>query len=187
MATNKDEYLSALVDDEAGRFEGQRMLDEMSKHAEDREQWARYYLIGDAMRGELPPLLNKRFAAVLSQRIEAEAPLSGAGPTHGASRMAKPVIGFAMAASVAVVSVLTVQNLMAPEDVAPGSVVADGQRMGVPAIKPVVATTGSVPTSKASAEAEARLNSYFVNHSEYAARQGMLPHARVVGYRGEED
>ncbi len=184
MAINKDEYLSALVDDEAGRFEGQRMLEELSKNAEDREQWARYYLIGDAMRGELPPMLNKRFAAVLSERIEAEAPLSNTG----LPRMAKPVIGFAMAASVAVVSVLTVQSLMGPEDAEPGAVVAEGQLIGVPAIRPVAATTPTpVPPSRASAEAEARLNSYFVNHSEYAARQGMLPHARVVGYRGEED
>lgn len=195
MGVSKDEYLSALVDDEVGRFEGRRLLDELSKSEEDRACWGRYHLIGEAMRGELPAKLNLSLAARIEQQIDLEpayAPQGGFALT--ANRMAKPMLGFAMAASVAVVAVLTVQSLQGPADESGvGQIASEFESSSMLATQPVgmrlpVArvATGTVPVSEGSAAAEARLNSYLMNHSENAPGRIITPHVRIVGYRSEE-
>lgn len=183
MGVSKDEHLSALVDDEAGDFERRRMLDELSTDEDDRQRWSRYHLIGDIMRGDTPPAIDTGFAARVSAAI-AEETMEEAPATHRMSRMAKPVAGFAMAASVAVATVLGVQGFMSPEEGA-----APGAAPVVTAQTPMVAPSGirQVAVARESSPvAENRqtvnLNNYIVRHTEYASQQGMLPQARVVGY-----
>jgi hypothetical protein len=85
--------------------------------------------------------------------------------------------GLAVAASVAVIAVLGVQQTRTP-DAVPGAV--------------QVAANPPAPASTERAEVQAqngnRLNAYLVNHSEYAASSGIpgiSPYVRIVSY-GQE-
>jgi len=183
MAVSKDEHLSALVDDEAGDFERRRMLDELIASEGDRQRWSRYHLIGDVMRGDAPPVIDAGFAARVSAAIAEES--MDAVPASGrVGRLAKPVAGFAMAASVAVATVLGVQGLISPDEgLAPGAgptVTAQAPVVAPAGIRQVAVTQDAAPV--AGSRQTVNLNSYIVRHTEYAAQQGMLPQARVVGY-----
>lgn len=185
MGVSKDEHLSALVDDEAGGFERRRLTDELIHNAEDRARWSRYHLIGDVMRGEAPVMLDSGFAARISAAI-AEEEMEAAPAALQARRLTRPVVGFAMAASVAVATVLGVQGLMGPEQT-PGSgatLSAQAPTAAPEAVRQVAVTR--VPVD-AQAAGDARrttvnLNNYIVRHTEYASQHSMLPQARVVGY-----
>lgn len=199
MTANKHEHLSALVDDEAGEFEGRRWVEELSKSAEARGRWARYHLIGEAMRGALPPRIDPGLAGRVSRALEAEPPLHRPAPRR-AHRLVKPVVGFALAAGVAVVSVVSLQSFTGgPEPVAPARLavpaggaaqitrVAVGGAPAQPSIARVAAEAVEAPPAP-SPEVTARLNSYLVNHAEYApSSPGMLPQVRVVGYAQDQD
>ena len=50
MNTSKTEFLSALLDDEAGEFEQRRLLDELNKDAELGQTLSRYALMAEVMR-----------------------------------------------------------------------------------------------------------------------------------------
>ena len=50
MNTSKTEFLSALLDDEAGEFEQRRLLNELNKDAELGQTLSRYALMGEVMR-----------------------------------------------------------------------------------------------------------------------------------------
>ncbi|HDP89045.1 MAG TPA: anti-sigma 24 factor [Thioalkalivibrio sp.] len=189
MAVSKDEHLSALVDDEAGDFERRRLTDELINSEDDRGRWSRYHLIGDVMRGDVPAVIDTGFAARVSAAIAEEA-MDAQPASLQARRMTRPVVGFAMAASVAVATVLGVQGLMGPsEGPTDGAATLSAQ---APAVMPEgvrqVAVTrvplGTGATTDAQ-RATVNLNSYIVRHTEYATQHGMLPQARVVGYTAQ--
>jgi sigma-E factor negative regulatory protein RseA len=93
-------------------------------------------------------------------------------------RFARPVTGVAVAASVALVAVMALQNLD-PEAASPAPQVAS-------AVSP---QNGVVPVQEVwdrqPPPENSRLNGYLVQHNEYAASsgvQGVLPYVRIVGH-----
>lgn len=187
MTVSKHEYLSALVDDEAGDFEGRRIAEELGRSEEDRALWGRYHLIGEAMRRALPPSVDLDFSRRVSAAIDMEPVLAvtpSRAPSMAVRRLIKPFVGFAMAAGVAVVSVVTLQSYTQPTGVTGVQLASDSPQ--APVVQ--VATREAGPALPApSAEAAARLNNYLVTHAGYApTRQGMLPQVRVVGYVAQE-
>ena len=91
----------------------------------------------------------------------------------------KPLAGLAVAASVAVVAVLSLQSIrdepastpaMASAPVAQDYLRAD--------IRPLPANSSQAPQS---------LDAYLVNHNEYAVNRGMLPYVRLVGHEMNVD
>lgn len=188
MSVTKDEHLSALVDDEAGDFERRRTLDGLVADQDSRERWGRYHLIGDVMRGDAPVALDVGFADRVLAAIQDEE-MEAVPASARAQRFAKPVAGFAMAASVAVATVLGVQGFTTQST--PGETGATLMTAQTPAVVPsgirqVAVTTDTLASANDGRAAEmADLNSYLVRHAEYAARHGMLPQVRVVGYEAE--
>ena len=212
MSVNKKEHVSALVDDEVGLFESRRLVDEVLGNDAERARWARYHLIGEAMRGGLSKVVDSGFADRVKREIESEPALHVDHPVDFSrvhSRWMRPVAGFAMAASVAVVSVLALQSMMGPGQ--PGGteglveapvpisedlqVVMEATPSGIESPTPAVALESPaaaplpnvtvpepLPPSAPSAPTDPRLTSYIVNHSEHAAAQGMMPRVRIVGY-----
>jgi len=100
----------------------------------------------------------------------------------------------AIAASVAVVAVLSVQRLdrSVPGGTAPA--VARQQPAAAPAQAQfaqvnAVQNQDSGMTGQRQQEFSPRLSSYLVNHSEYKTSlgmQGMLPYVRIVGYESDQ-
>ena len=186
MSERLNEQLSALVDGELAEQEYELLLARLENDPELRARWARYNLISDALRNHLPDGLAPGLAAQVSAKLAEE-------PTHiaamavaaGGGRFGKQVIGGALAAAVAVVAIIGVQQQFGSGgDAAIQSV----------AVAPVV-TEQSTESAVAEASADkelvqrARFNRYLVNHNEYSAvrgMQGLLPYTRIVSSPAQE-
>ncbi|MEZ5541658.1 MAG: sigma-E factor negative regulatory protein [Pseudomonadota bacterium] len=170
-----NEQLSALIDDELGEAEHPLLLRQLARDAELRDRLGRYQLISDALHSNLPHRVDTAFCQRVHAALAAEAELH-ASPSRF-RQLVRPAAGMALAASVAVVAVMSLQSL----------------RQAGPADTPVVASAPSVndyiratdtPLSVAQHNSARGLDVYLVNHNEYAVNrgmQGMLPYVRIVG------
>ncbi len=110
MSDEIHEQLSALIDDELSDVEQPLLLGRLQRDPELRERLGRYQLIGEVMRGvaDIATLgVANRVQRVLQQDTEGQAPYM---PKREGLNWWKPVAGFAVAASVALVAVLTVRG-----------------------------------------------------------------------------
>lgn len=178
MKQKLHEQLSALVDDELDAAEQALLLRQIGADSLLRQRLARYQLISDALQNHLPPRLDVGFHSTVHAALQDE-PAIHLEPSRFAG-MVKPVAGLAVAASVAVVAVLSLQAVRteAPSStplVASAPVAQDYLRAE---IKAPPAGTREAPQS---------LNAYLVNHNEYAVNRGMLPYVRLVGHEMNVD
>ena len=172
MKDTLNEQLSALVDDELGEPEQALLLRQLARDAGLRERLARYQIISDALRSNLPHRVDTGFCQRVHLALEQEAEIHTAFPPR-IKNLLRPLTGVALAASVAVVGVLSLQSArqQAPEIAsAPG--VNDYIR------------ADNTPAPAAPRNSARGLDVYLVNHNEYAVNrgmQGMLPYVRIVG------
>ena len=129
MATNKTttlssidapasltEYLSAVLDGEAGGFEERRVLDELKSNKELQHKLFTYSLISETMRSDAASVTaSTDFLAGIHQKISAEdeyhhVNVVTSDKEKTASSWLRPVGGFALAASVAAISIIGFQN-----------------------------------------------------------------------------
>jgi negative regulator of sigma E activity len=133
----RDEQLSAFLDGELSESESRFLIRQLAADKEGREQFDRFNLAGDVMRGATPPTIDLGLADRVMAEIAAEPAAmitdeedvfvaAVASGTTGAVlaaeseakhvRWARPVISLAMAASVAFVAIVlwpnggTIQN-----------------------------------------------------------------------------
>lgn len=177
--------LSALVDDELVDMEIDLVLRRLSRDDDARNRWERYHLISDVMQGHLPAVLDTDFATRIRQAIEAEPlPQPVARPLPA---WYKPVTGFGLAASVALIALfglkLNQTDILQPT--APFAATPSTLFAPTPAL-PLQTVAAIRPADPADEPVEARLNHYLVNHNGYASMSsvnGMLPYVRMVGYQ----
>jgi negative regulator of sigma E activity len=124
MTNQQDEQFSALIDGELGDSDRERLLDKVGTDAECRKRWHRYHLISDTLHSGLPDSIKPDFSSSVMSAIEKEpailSPQSSRNSTetgkHAAhSPVTKRFAGLAIAATVAAVAVLSVQNNFKPE------------------------------------------------------------------------
>ena len=164
------EQLSAFLDDELDSVESDLFLRRLGKDGELRETALRYSLIGDALRDEVltrdPRAIARAVAAEGGAHPEAR-------PAAPGSRWLRPVAGAVVAASVAVVAVMSLQPT-AVEDIGSAAVT-------VPEAAAIIGSPAPAVISRRAGTAPDRLSEYYLNHSEYATLlggQGQL--ARIV-------
>ena len=182
MKDTLNEQLSALVDDELAEAEQALLVRQLERDAGLREQLARYQVISDALHSELPQRVDTGFYQRVHMALEQEAEIHAAVPSH-IKTLFRPVAGLALAASVAVVAVLSLQSVR-QQDTA-----------GVPAIASApdvndYIRADNTPVPVAQRNSARGLDVYLVNHNEYAANrgmQGMLPYVRIVGHDLQPD
>jgi sigma-E factor negative regulatory protein RseA len=196
------ESLSALMDDEANELELERVLAQVADDSSLRQTWERYNLTQHAMHGHPVAHLDLDISA----RVQAALAGSQARGTRTAlavlkERMARPLISFAVAASVAATVVIGGQQLAQVGGAGPygvdravatsGSPVGMLNSLGATAVQ---ASYGTQPipvlqpaTRTAYQElAQQRLRKYMQEHAEQAALnspQGLVPFARVPQIR----
>jgi sigma-E factor negative regulatory protein RseA len=192
MNEQKREQISALVDDEL-THESSPAIDSLLQDNEAKETWARYHLIGDSLRGCLPRHIVD-ISTNVSQAIASE-PTVLAPVKKKSSDLMKPVMGFAIAASVAAVAIFNVQQSNQISET--GQISKTGQVViaqssiatSQPSLATSIATPQLVTQQKGQAQVyqvrniDPRLNRYLVNHNEYRANtgvSGMPPHVRMV-------
>jgi len=185
------EQISALADDELSDVERPLLLGRLQRDHELRAFLGRCQLIGEVMRGA-GEAASLGIADRVQKALAADAPLSvPLNGTTGRVAWVKPAAGLAVAASVALVAVLSVNAL---RNDAPEPAVAPALASAEPAGSPeaVVARAGDSPGEqwdRLDPRIDKRLSGYLVNHNEYAASrgvQGVMPYVRIVGYDTSE-
>lgn len=193
--SKRKEKISAFLDDDMHRDE--LMSFSLSAEEDDAKVALRYQMFGDALRGEMSEssfvdvshavrealadeniadqMDTARIAAMSATRPESS--VSEKSGFFDLSAWFKPVAGVAVAASVAVVMVVTVTD----QDNFAGSPVATNVESS-PAVQPAVqlAAEGKVIDNKAT-----DLDPYINQHLEFAtqdALQGRLPYVRAVSF-----
>jgi negative regulator of sigma E activity len=132
--------LSAFVDGELPENEAELLLRRLSQDAELRQQVSEYLAIGRVMRGE-PQVhglnaLRDRIACALD---DAPIPEAIAEPPPARQRLLRPVAGFAVAATVALVAILGLrQGGDTPTTIEPGTVVAGAEAITQPEVDDVL-------------------------------------------------
>ncbi len=196
MSDEIREQLSALSDDELNDTEQPLLLGRLQRDPELRACLGRYQLIGEVMRGS-GAAATLGVAERVQQALSEDAALD-AGVSSVASRKMwwRPVAGLAVAASVALVAVLTVTSVNdAPTDAvpvlatsAPADVLATAATLN-PVITQVDDVADEAQWDRLDPSIDKRLSGYLVNHNEYAAShgvQGVMPYVRIVGHDTSE-
>jgi len=192
MISGKQELLSVFVDEETSELEARRACRVLLSDERELARWSRYFLIRDVVRGNLPAAIDPDFVAKVMTRIEGE-PIYRAVGRVGAWRdnLLRPAVGFGLAASIAVLAALGLHSLTAPTPaIAPpaAQVATTEPSASRQAVRRVNAKSSAIggPTDDLLArhpQVASRLNSYLINHSEYASSHDAMAYARVVaGY-----
>lgn len=119
--------ISAFVDGELPDSEADLLLRRMSQDAELRRAAADYLELGRIMRGESSvrgiQRLRERIAAGLDDKVVEE---GQPGPALESSKAVRPLVGVAVAASVALIAIFGLQLTPRTDTVAPGSTAVAG-------------------------------------------------------------
>ena len=181
MNEQKREQLSALVDDEL-IHEASSAIDHLLEDDQAKETWTRYHLIGDSLRGHLPERYENT-AARVSMAIASE-PTILAPPKKlnkgKSSDLMKPVMGFAIAASVAAVAIFNVQQANQVPTTGQPEIVQSSIATNAPSM--VSSQLVSQQDNQAK-RPDPRLSRYLVNYNEQRVStgvRGMPPHVRMV-------
>lgn len=187
MSEQIREQVSAFLDGELPDTETELLLKRLTRDGELRESFGRYALIGEALRGSGSQILTRGFAARVNLAIDgepAQAPPQ-APPAH-ASRWWRPLAGVTVAAGVAAVAIVALQQraisprldraspLAAQNMTAPLKATAGGPMpvQGSGAREALSYTVPATSTEAPSALVPARLTNYVFAHSKYSSGLG---------------
>jgi sigma-E factor negative regulatory protein RseA len=188
MSEQIREQVSAFLDGELPSSETELLLKRLIRDGELRESFGRYALIGEALRGAGSHIMTRGFASRVNLAIDGE-PIQVPGHAHQAraSRWWRPLAGVTVAAGVATVAIVALQQ----RAISPGLRVAPALTAQNERIPPKVvaaqnasvqggggareALSYTVPVRSADAPAAlspARLTNYVFAHSKYSSGLG---------------
>lgn len=187
MSKQKIEDLSALIDGEYDN-DPDAVIGHICRDEQLRQAWARYHLISDCLKGHLPEHISMSVGEGVHRLLETEPTVLV--PKRRLNHYLRPAVGFAIAASVAVVAILAIQH---------NNSSLTGSDAETLAAKPSVqgnieqytfAAAGPMqPVSTGDKSANSRMNSYLVNYNEQRANagmQGIFPYVRIVAHEKQE-
>jgi sigma-E factor negative regulatory protein RseA len=172
MSEQIREQVSAFLDGELPDSETELLLKRLTRDGELRESFGRYTLIGESIRGTSRGLLTRGFAGRVNKAIDGEPVVAvGQARESRAPRWWRPFAGAAVAAGVAAVAVVALQQ----------RAVAPTLRAG-PAAAPMTAQNMTAAQAPAGVPQTPREpNSYTVPPTSPGAPVGM-PQARLTNY-----
>jgi sigma-E factor negative regulatory protein RseA len=191
MSEQIREQVSTFLDGELPSSETELLLKRLMRDAELRESFGRYALVGECLRGGAHARLSQGFAARVNRTIDGEPLVVSPQPVRVQSaRWWRPFAGAAVAAGVAAVAVVALQQRavaptmraalpMTAQNAMPaqGAMTVrnmESTRGGVPA-KPKEAISYTVPDASGAVPAvlpAARLTNYVFAHSKYSSVMG---------------
>lgn len=202
MSEKLHQDLSALMDGELTDRPASRTVDALLASDELKVRWTRYHVVRDVLRQEM----SRDDGGALAERVRRSlvdephhfSPRQTSMP--GWRGIVKPVAGMALAASVAVVAILSLRSGGSVPD-GPGLVTAPAARTAASTVMPV--RGAAIPAAATTSRQDVRpiplrqlhwrtdepaiahrLNGYLVSHSEHLGGPmgGLHPYARIVGY-----
>jgi sigma-E factor negative regulatory protein RseA len=175
MSEQIREQVSAFLDGELPNSEAELLLKRLMRDGELRESFGRYALIGEAVRGTSRGLITRGFSGRVNLAIDGELiPANGPVPQIRGPRWWRPFAGAAVAAGVAAVAVVALQQ----------RAVAPTLRSGVPLTAQIAAPAPSAdavqppreaisytvpPATLPAASTPARLTNYIFAHTRYSS------------------
>jgi len=168
------EQMSAFLDDALSSEEAPLLLRRIHEDAELTRTYACYHLIGATLR-------NEPDGSALAERVRnalCEETLAPVRRPHAWQRLLKPVLGVAVAASVAVVAIGTLRMIEAGR-VTPVATTAEADHGAEPPSYVVTPAVDSTITPSETA-GHVRLVTYVMRHGNYAN----MPNSPVMNYRG---
>ena len=160
------ESLSAVMDGEADDLGLRRFIQESAGDSALAEKWERYHLARDLIHGRGRPL-SSGFSGRVAAAIDAETVPQAASVTG--SRLPQPLVKFAIAATVAVAAVITLQPRQnGPELPSAGVSARDATRQSDAEMRVQVVLAGSelaVSPAPVDPEAQRRLRDYIESMS----------------------
>ena len=196
----RNEQLSALLDNELKPEELAQLMDDLGRDPlAQGETLQRYQLIGKTLRGELDAAAFMDISAAVQRAIAADtvslSPVRQLQPRWlpVMQTWMRPAAGLAIAASVAMVTVVSVRILQQPVPAGASSLVALTPTLAPTPIVPVDArraqqiqvVTHRVEESVQPVSVTPQLNNYLMRHSGVAGQatlQGVMPYARSVSF-----
>ena len=176
MSEQIREQVSAFLDGELPSSETELLLKRLTRDAELRQSFGRYALIGETLRGGSHASLSLGFAARVNRAIDGEpAPLRGCNrrvARHCAG--GNPLPGTAVAAGVAAVAVVALQQRAVAPGLRSGAVRVTAQNARLVTSR---RRRSPIRCRRGAAEAPAmvpaaRLTSYVFAHSKYSVGLG---------------
>lgn len=184
-----NEQVSALLDNELNPGEARRVLDRLVDQSDLQARWDRYHLIGDVMRGEAVRFSADSVARRVRESLDqpgsvlptsSPIPISRAHRFRG--RWVKPASGAALAASVAILSVLAFPELTRYTPDQGESLVSE---RATPEAAPFLVESRTRWKNLKEPKVESKLNRYLIDHNEFAdpgGGMGMMPYTSFVSY-----
>jgi len=177
------EQISAMLDGELSVQEQDLLLRRIATDKALQQTFKRYQLIRDSMSNQLPSHIDTGFADRVHDLISQEDEHGQKAVTQSGWRrnIIKPLTGIAVAATIAVVVVFSLDIQIKP-------ITGTDQIAAIP-LKDRVFVVNPMRWSAGTAEVGTNLNSYLVNHSEYTSSiniQGMMQYVRIAGYDVEQ-
>ena len=179
MVKSSQEWVSAAVDGEVDA----QTLTQLASDVDSHQEWQRYHMIGDTMRGELPAAIDLDITASIAAAIELEPTImapknspaievqgveSNTPKTSNVVSLFKQFGQYAIAASVALVAIVGVQSYDQSQDVESPLPVFNTRPL-VGTMSPVSLQTGPVTnqqgyTNEQVLEQRKRINAYIQDH-----------------------
>jgi sigma-E factor negative regulatory protein RseA len=183
--------LSAMFDGELSAAECELLSRRLARDETLRTRWARYALVGAAMRAEPMAAVSSSFASRVGAAIDARDHAPGiGGAASGFRRLRTVALGAALAAGVAGAAVFVLRNEMLARDQVLSAYTPVSQRVATPANQPAAAPVSLMAAARpaanngsleprsyvvppagigASQALPASLANYVVAHSEYSS------------------
>jgi len=187
MSEQIREQVSAFLDGELPNSETELLLKRLTRDGVLRESFGRYALIGEAIRGSGRDLLTRDFAGRVNLAIDGEPVVAAGGQAREsrAPRWWRPFAGAAVAAGVAAVAVVALQQRAIAPTLRPGVPIIARNVAAAPTRSSMAAALGegsaqtpweplsyTVPATSPAAPAampQARLANYVLAHSRYSS------------------
>lgn len=184
-----NESLSCFMDGELKDHTA--LLDKLKNSSETKASWFRYHVIRDTLRDSRSVNLSADFSSRVMQALESEPTIINPRffryQAAFRKRMLKPVAGLAIAASVAAITVFTMQTFYMPDSRTGLNVASSASP-----VQPIPTSSPDDPHLAATVSAEKQhdddLNSYLLEHMEHSAAgvQGMMPYVRLAGFEDSQ-
>ncbi|HPE59299.1 MAG TPA: sigma-E factor negative regulatory protein [Thiolinea sp.] len=193
MKTSQSEYLSALLDNEAGEFERRRLVDELCRDEGLGQELGRYALIGETLRARRTVVLAKTdFLAGIQHAIETEpayhetvvldSPMAAndSAPWH-----TRPLLRYGMAAGLVLAVAAGVMWMEQPAQRGTTERMAEVVASNTEAEDPTRLAAAPVMPRQGHLNEETReiLRQYVTQHVKYASTTAIVPSVRAVASR----
>jgi sigma-E factor negative regulatory protein RseA len=169
MTDQINDQISAFIDNELSADESALLVRRFERDPDARARAMRYTLIGASLRGELlephPSVLRQRVAAVLSGALPSQ---PKPREQRWVERLAQPLLGVAIAATVAVVAISVLRSFNEPSLV-PGGMAPVAATLQVDDTAAAPSYVVPKDTDQSRTPATIRLTNYLMHHGEFAS------------------